>query len=72
MEKEYENTGNSELGSVSGYTLIYVETIYSGQYCREPDISEYKTEEEAQAFITTCLKWGIGIVNCEIINKEGV
>jgi hypothetical protein len=46
---------------------VYVKTTYS-RY-QEDDITGYDTEEEANNFISTCLRWGIGIVSCEIINK---
>ena len=50
---------------------IKVKTVFAQQYSgREPEITEYKTNEEAQAFIKTCLRWGIGIISCDIIKKE--
>lgn len=48
---------------------IYVKTTYSGDIVREPNISEYKTKEEAESFVKTCLQWGIEITSCEIIEK---
>jgi len=49
---------------------VYVKTVYSRQHTREPNISEYDSVEDAQTFIDGCLKWGIGIVSCEIISEE--
>ena len=49
---------------------IYVKTVYSKQHIREPNISEYDSIEDANTFIDTCLKWGIGIASCEIISGE--
>jgi hypothetical protein len=49
---------------------VYVKTTYESQTMQEPDISEYDSKEEANGFITTCLKWGIGIVSCNIISKD--
>lgn len=49
---------------------IYVKTIYEAQHMREPNISEYKNLKEAQLMIDACLKWGMGIVSCKIIDKE--
>lgn len=46
---------------------IKVKTIYEAYYMRKPNISEYNTKEDAEDFIRTCKKWGIGIVSCEII-----
>ena len=49
---------------------IYVKTVYSPQHMREPNISEYDSIKKANTFIDICLKWGIGIVSCEIISEE--
>ena len=49
---------------------VFVKTVYAPQHMREPNISEYDTEKEADAFIETCLQWGIGIVSCCKISKE--
>lgn len=48
---------------------VYVKTVYEESHHREPNISDYDSEDEAKSFIDTCLKWGIGIVSCEIIPK---
>ncbi len=48
---------------------IYVKTVYKAMYLREPGISKHNTKKEAEIFIDTCLKWGIGIVSCEIVDK---
>ncbi len=50
--------------------MTFVKTVYESQHMREPNISEYDTEKEADAFIGICLKWGIGIVSCDKISKE--
>ncbi len=47
---------------------VYVETVYTPDHMREPNISEYNSVAEAESFINTCLEWGIGIVSCEIVN----
>lgn len=49
---------------------IYVRTVYAEHSYQEPNISSYDSEKEAKDFIDTCLKWGIGIVSCEITSKE--
>ncbi len=49
---------------------IKVETVYGNEYMREPNISEYDTMEEAEQFVKTCRKWGIGIASCEIIEPK--
>lgn len=49
---------------------VYVKTTYESQNMQEPNISEYNSEKEANVFINTCLKWGIGIVSCKIIPKD--
>ena len=48
---------------------VYVKTVYAESNYQEPNISEYDSTDEAQAFIDGCLKWGIGIVSCEITSK---
>ena len=48
---------------------VYVKTVYTDDSYREPNISEYNSTKEAQAFIDTCLKWGIGIISCDITTK---
>jgi hypothetical protein len=48
---------------------VYVKTVYRDKH-REPDISEYDSEEDAQLFINACLQWGIGIDSCEITNTK--
>ncbi len=50
--------------------MVKVQTVYGSDYGRSPNISEYKTREEAEQFIETCLKWGIDIVSCEIIGEK--
>jgi len=49
---------------------IFVKTVYEPKHMREPNISEYDTKKEADAFIEMCLQWGIGIVSCHKIPKE--
>ena len=49
---------------------VYVKTVYGSKSMREPDISEYDTEKEANSAIQTCLKWGIDIVSCEKISEQ--
>lgn len=46
---------------------VLVKTVYDQASHREPNTSTHDSIEEAQAFIDTCLRWGIGIVSCEII-----
>ena len=46
---------------------IYVETVYGMESFRDPNIEGYDSKEEAEAFISTCLQWGIDIVSCKII-----
>ena len=48
---------------------IYVKTVYEANQYREPNISEYDSIGDAQSFINTCLRWGIGIVSCEITDN---
>lgn len=50
--------------------MYYVKTVYTQSSHRLPNISKYKTDDEAATFISGCLKWGIGITSCEIIDKE--
>jgi len=50
--------------------MFYVKTVYVASSYRRPNISKYKTDDEAAKFISMCLKWGIGIVSCEIIDRE--
>lgn len=49
--------------------MYYVKTIYAPDHYKLPNISEYKTKDEAATFISTCLKWGIGILMCELIDE---
>jgi len=51
---------------------VYVRTVYQPQYLRKPNISVYDTIEEAQRFVDACLKWGIGIVSCEITDTPNL
>ena len=37
---------------------------------KESWVSEYPTRKEAEAYIRTALKWGIGIISCKIVEKE--
>ncbi len=37
---------------------------------KESWVSEYPTLKEAEAFIRATLRWGIGIVSCEIVEEE--
>lgn len=46
--------------------MVYVKTVYDEASFRKPEISEYPDEKEAQHFISTCRRWGIGIISCEI------
>jgi len=48
--------------------VIYVKTTYGERSARLPNISKYPTEEDANSLIKACLKWGINIVSCEIID----
>lgn len=48
---------------------VYVRTVYAESSHQEPNISSYDSEKEAQAFISMCLEWGIGIASCEITSK---
>ena len=48
--------------------MYYVKTVYGPKSYRLPNISEYKTSEEAVTFISTCLEWGIDIISCERID----
>lgn len=48
--------------------MIYVKTVYDNKY-RLPDISKYGTDEGADLFIRTCLRWGIKILSCEKIDE---
>jgi len=51
--------------------MYYVKTEYQKHlgFQRLPNISEYRTKKEAQSFIDMCLKWGIGISSCKIVDK---
>ncbi len=49
---------------------IKVKTVYEPTYMKEPNVSEYDSTEEADMFVRCCLKWGIGIVSCEIIEPN--
>jgi len=50
---------------------ILVKTVYGPTSMRDPGIVEYSSEKEAKMMVEACLKWGIDIVSCEIIeNKE--
>ena len=51
---------------------IYVKTVYEPKYMREPDIHEYTSEEDAEAFIKGCLEWGIGVVSCKRVVKKNL
>jgi len=35
-----------------------------------PDVQECASEKEADGFVDTCLKWGIGIVSCKKVTEE--
>ena len=49
---------------------IYVKTVYDSNDYKLPNISIYYDKEDAESFVKMCLKWGIGIVSCEIISNE--
>lgn len=49
---------------------VKVKTVYGPSHYKEPDISEYKNKEEAQTMIDATLKWGIGILSCEIVRVK--
>lgn len=49
--------------------MYYVKTVYTPNSNRLPNISKYKTKDEAATFISGCLKWGVGIVLCELIDE---
>lgn len=49
---------------------VKVKTIYNTECNREPNISEYQTREQAEEFIRTCKKWGIGIFSCEVLKPN--
>jgi len=48
---------------------VCVKTVYAPEHFREPGLYYYRTQKEAKMFIRTCLKWGIGIVSCEIVQS---
>lgn len=48
---------------------VKVKTVYKAIHMR-PDISEYDSKEEAEEFVKTCKKWGMGIVSCGIIKRR--
>jgi len=50
--------------------LVYVKTVYEKKYMRLPNISVYKNDVDADLSISSCKKWGIGIVSCDIIERE--
>ena len=47
-----------------------VKTVSKVQGRQESWVSEYPTREEAEAYIRTALKWGIGIISCKIIEEK--
>ena len=49
--------------------MVYVKTVYDEKSFRLPNVTGYKTKENADMFIETCKEWGIGIVSCEIIDN---
>jgi len=57
------------LGEIIMHDKVYVKTVYKDSHHREPNISNYDSVDEAKSFIDACLKWGIGIVSCEITPK---
>ena len=50
--------------------MYYVKTNYIPSSYRLPNISKFRTDKEVAIHISTCLKWGIGILSCKIIPKE--
>jgi len=48
----------------------FVKTVYDSCYMREPNISKYNTEKEADLMINATLEWGIGIISCQRITKK--
>ena len=50
--------------------MTKVKTVYNKRSFRDPDISEYSTRKEAESMVEITLKWGIGIVSCEIVEEE--
>lgn len=48
--------------------IVYVKTAYGGKSMRLPNVSKYSTKKDANSFIKMCLKWGMNIVSCEIID----
>lgn len=50
--------------------MVYVKTTYGEKSMRLPNISKYPTKEDADSIIKACLKWGINIASCEIIDTD--
>lgn len=48
----------------------YVKTAYEDKHHQKPNITRYTSKDTAESMIKACLKWGIGIVSCEIIEEE--
>lgn len=48
----------------------YVKTVYEAKCHQKANITRYVSRDTAESMIKTCLKWGIGIVSCEIIEEE--
>ena len=53
-----------------GKTMIYVKTVYGEKSARLPNISKYSNKENVGPIIRACLKWGIDIVSCEVIDAN--
>ena len=51
---------------------VYVKTIYGPSSMREPNIHGYDSVQQAQSFIDSCLKWGIDIVSCAIVDIDKI
>lgn len=49
---------------------VYVKTVYGAEHHREPNISEYDNQEEAEMMVKTTLQYGIDIVSCEIVPED--
>jgi len=46
-----------------------VKTVYEPEQLRPPNVSKYHIKEEADLFVRMCLKYGLSIVSCEVIDE---
>ena len=49
---------------------VTVKTIYHPHFKRNPSVTEYPSQKEAESMVEATKKWGVGIESCEILEEK--